>query len=334
MHIRSMRRFSELNQLRVGIAGIVAVALLVGLALNAGRIRTAVGGERQSAAFSEAGGIAKNDDVRIAGVTVGSVTGVSLDGTWVKVDFTVDGVRLGDRTAAAIKTDSALGRKFLELRPAGNTQLDQQIPLSRTRSPYDVTTALSDLTATTEAIDTDQLARSFDVLAQTFADTPSALRATMRGVSRLSRTIASRDTELRGLFARANSVTGVLSQRNLQITRLLVDGSALFAELDARRRVIHELLVNITEATHQLTALARENRSSLRPALDELREVTAVLNKNKKNLEAVVTTFGGYARSLGEAVGGGPFFYAYVENLVPSNLAPVLPELFGKAGER
>lgn len=327
-----MRRFSELNQFRVGLVGIVAVFLLITLAVNVGQIRTLLSGERHSAAFSEAGGISKNDDVRVAGVTVGKVTEVSLDGSQVRVDFTVDGVQLGDATAAAIKTDSALGRKFLELQPAGEGTLDDQIPLSRTRAPYDVTQALSDLTTTSQEIDTRQLAKSFDVVSDTFSDTPPELRATLRGVSQLGRVIAARDGELRSLLAHASGVTGVLAERNLQVTRLLVDGNALFEELDARRWVIHKLLVNVTRATHQLSALVRENRTTLGPALEELRQVTRVLNDNEKNLEFVIQNLGGYVRELNEAIGGGPFFYAYVENLVPTNLAPMLPDLLGSQG--
>ena len=83
-----------------------------------------------------------------------------------------------------------------------------QIPLERTVSSYDVVTAFSDLTRTTERIDTDQLAASLDVLATEFADTPENVRTALDGLSRLSRTIASRDEKLRELLRSANSVTG------------------------------------------------------------------------------------------------------------------------------
>ena len=41
------------------------------------------------------------------------------------VDFTVrNGVELGDRTEAAIKTETVLGTKMLELTPRGDGELD------------------------------------------------------------------------------------------------------------------------------------------------------------------------------------------------------------------
>ena len=72
-----------------------------------------------SAYFAEAGGIKPGSDVRVSGLSVGRVSDVHLEGTKVLVDFTVDnGVELGDRTEAAIKTETVLGTKMLEAHPA------------------------------------------------------------------------------------------------------------------------------------------------------------------------------------------------------------------------
>ena len=68
------------------------------------------------------------------------------------VDFTVrNGVELGDRTEAAIKTETVLGNKMLEITPRGDGTLTGTIPLERTTSPYDLPTALGDLTTTISA---------------------------------------------------------------------------------------------------------------------------------------------------------------------------------------
>ena len=79
--------------------------------------------------------------MRVSGLSVGRVSGVKLDGTKVLVDFTVrNGVELGDRTEAAIKTETVLGTKMLELTPRGDGELTGTIPLERTKSPYDLPT--------------------------------------------------------------------------------------------------------------------------------------------------------------------------------------------------
>ncbi|HVV12668.1 MCE family protein [Amycolatopsis sp.] len=326
-----MKRFSEMNQTRVGIFGAAGLAVLLAVALNVGSIGSMIVGTSYTAAFAEAGGLHADDDVLVSGYRVGSVSSVDLDGDHVKVSFTVQDVRLGQATGASIKTKSALGTKYLALDPEGPGELEpgSEIPPSRTTSPYDVTQALADLTTTTGQIDTRQLAQSFQTLSDTFAGTPPDLRAALDGVNRLSQTVASRDGALRDVLARASGVSGVLSQRSAEITQLMTDGSSLLQELQNRRDTIHQLLVGISQAGDQLTGFTRDNNATLRPALQQLQSALAVLNKNVGNIDQAIQLIGAFGRSLGEAVGGGPFFYAYLANLAPTNLAPLLPSLFG-----
>ena len=103
------------------------------------------------------------------------------------IDFTVrDGVDLGDRTEAAIKTETVLGTKYLELTPRGDGTLIGPIPLERSRSPYDLTEALGDLTTTISGLDTAQLSSALTTMADTFRDTPPQLRLALRGGPRFS----------------------------------------------------------------------------------------------------------------------------------------------------
>ena len=134
------------------------------------------------------------------------------------VDFTVeDGVELGDRTEAAIKTETVLGNKMLEITPRGDGRLAGAIPLERTTSPYDLPTALGDLTTTISALDTTQLSSALTTLADTFKDTPPDLKLALEGVARFSETLNTRDAQLRSLLTDANKVSAVLGKRSEQI---------------------------------------------------------------------------------------------------------------------
>jgi phospholipid/cholesterol/gamma-HCH transport system substrate-binding protein len=320
------KRFSEMNQFRVGVTGLLVVLMVVAVSVNVGKLRGSLFGTAYTAAFAESGGLRSGDDVRVAGLTIGTVEDVGIKGTSVSVSFNVEGIKLGNKTTAAIKSDNALGRKFVQIVPGG-TGFSEDIPLERTTAPYGVTQALSDLTATTGELDVEQLAASFDSVAGMFADTPPELREALRGVSRLSSTISSRDTELQQLFEKARGVTGVLAERNQEITQLMTDGSAFFSEVQARRLVIHQLLVNTRLVSQELIGLVDDNQAQLGPALDELRGVIKLLDRNEDNLEYAIQNLGGFVRALGEAVGGGPFFYAYLQNLVPTDMAPIISDL-------
>ncbi len=323
------RHARELNLPRVALVGLALLAVLVVAALRVDTIKTALRGDRYVAEFANAAGLRSGADVRIAGLTVGEVTKVKINQAHVDVTLSV-AERLGDRTRAAIKTDNVLGSKFLQLTPAGRGTVER-IPVSRTSVPYDVTDALGDLTATTGQIDVRQLAKSFESVSKVLDATPPELRSAVDGVSRLSQTISSRDEQLRRLFAHSKGVSAILAERNEQLTSIMTNGNQLFGEVDRNRRLIHELLGNTSAASEQLRGLATDNDATLTPALDELSSVNAILKKNEDNLEFVLQNLGGYVRSLGEAVGGGPFFYCFIQNIAPSNILPVLPELLNQA---
>lgn len=328
-----MKRFSERNTRTIGLVGIAVVVVLLVAALNIGPLSRLIAGSTYTAAFTDAAGLTQGSEVRVSGLQVGSVQSVEIDGAQVVVEFTANDVQLGSLTRAAIKAESALAGRVLALAPRGSGELDETIPIERTQTPYSITDAVQDTSATAGKIDTVKLSESFDTLAETFADSPRELRGALDGVRRLSETIASRDKALAELLSNANGVSGLLAERSTQITTIMSDGNRLLAELEARRDVIDALLGNLTAVSEQISGLVKDNRGTLRPALAEIRKTLKVLNKNRDNLETVIGGIAAYAKSLGEAVGGGPFFYALLKNIAPTNLAPLVPELFGQTAK-
>ena len=325
---------AERNRLTVGLVGVAIVAALVAAVFSYDKIPFIKGTTDHSAYFAEAGGIKTGSDVRVSGLGVGRVSAISLAGTKVLVDFTVrDGVDLGDRTEAAIKTETVLGTKYLELTPRGDGSLSGPIPLERTRSPYDLTDALGDLTTTISGLDTAQLSSALTTMADTFADTPPDLRIALQGVARFSDTLNARDAKLRELLADANKVTGVLAKRSEQIAMLVANANALLAELVSQRDSVDALMGNISAVSQQISAVVADNRTQLKPAVDKLNGVLAILDNRKKELQRTLYLFRRYAMSFGEVLGSGPFFKASVVNLVPGQFSqPFIDAAFSDLG--
>src|SRR5690348_13718769 len=274
-----MTPFREQNKTVIGAVGLTLIVLLLAMAFSADKLPIIGGGKVYQAAFSEAAGLQPNDEVRVAGVKVGKVTGVDLDGDRVIVHFRVKNAEFGKNSRADIRIKTVLGRKFLMLTPDGPGQLgtDDLIPLTRTSSPYDISEAFQGLASTVGEIDTAQLEKSFVTLADAFKDTPDEVRTSLTGLSRLSRTIASRDDQLKLLLQRSRTVTAVLSQRDEDLTAFMADASLILSEIRARREAIHQLLVTTVTLSEQLIALTRENRATLAPALERLHNVVEVL---------------------------------------------------------
>jgi phospholipid/cholesterol/gamma-HCH transport system substrate-binding protein len=313
-----MKPFRERNPVVIGTIGTGVVLLLLLAAFNADRLPFIGGGTSYAAAFREAAGLKPKSEVRIAGVKVGKVTGVGLEGSHVRVDFRVDrGVSLGSKPFASIRIRTVLGQKYLAIDPSGGAGLKEhsEIPLSRTASPFDVLAAVGGLSQTIEQIDTVKLAQAFDAISTTFKDSPAEVRGSLVGLSRLSKTIASRDAQLQTLLRHANGVTTVLAARDTEFVALVRDGNLLLVEVQKRRAAIHRLLVSTSALSVQLIGLVQDNQAQLRPALQQLGGVVAVLRRNEQSLSKSIQLLGPFVRGFTNVVGNGRWFDAYIANL-------------------
>lgn len=326
-----MTPFRERNPVVIGAVGLTTLALLAVAAFNAESLPLIGDGETYSAAFSEAGGLKPGDEVRIAGVKVGKVDEVDLAGDHVKVTFRVKGdPKFGTRTGASIRIKTILGAKYMALSPKGSGQLKpgSEIPLNRTTPAYDVVAAFSDLTTTTEKIDTEQLAASLDTISTTFEDSPAEVRESIKGLSKISRTVASRDKELRELLDHANGVSGVLAERSGEFSTLVKDGDKLFKEIANRRAAIHSLLKSSAALGIQLSGLVEDNRKEIGPALKGLNQVVKMLERNQASLDRSVKLLAPYVRVFSNTLGNGRWFDSYIQNMVAT---PVVPRTGGSS---
>ena len=319
---------------RPAVMGALGLAVLACLLLAAFRIDDLPligGGTPYHAAFRDASGLAPGNEVRLAGVKVGTVTAVGLARTgstpYVRVDFRVRAgdAELGSETGATIRIKTVLGQKYLALDPKGGGRLagDAEIPLERTASPFDVVQAVTGLAETVDRIDVTQLAQAFTVLSTTFADTPDSVKASLSGLARLSQTVASRDEQLRELLDHARTVTGVLAARDDELEKLVTDASLLLAEVQRRSQAIHDLLTATVELSTQLSGLVADNRATLKPALDSLRQVVAILQRNRGDLERAVANMAPFVDAFANVTGNGRWFDSWVDGL----LQPYLPKV-------
>jgi phospholipid/cholesterol/gamma-HCH transport system substrate-binding protein len=324
-----MKPFRERNPVPIGLAGVVFLALFGVLAFQAQNLPFFNGGGKiYRADFTEAANLKKTNEVRVAGVKVGTVTSVGLDGDHVLVKFRVrDGVALGSLTKASIRIKTLVGAEYLSLDPEGNGKLDAgtAIPVTRTTPPFDVVPAFQDLATTVDNIDTAQLTKALNVLSADFADTAPNVKQTLSGLSRLSNTIASRDQQLQTLLAHAKGVTGVLAGRDKELQELLVSTDQVLQVLNERRLVITQLLNNTSTLATQLTGLVVDNRAAINPALSHLKTVIDTLNANQAAIYRTLQLAGPFVRIFSNTIGNGKWFDTYVANLGPFAAQVKLP---------
>jgi phospholipid/cholesterol/gamma-HCH transport system substrate-binding protein len=170
-------------------------------------------------------------------------------------------------------------------------------------------------------------------LSETLQNTPPDLKAAVVGLDRFSQTLNNRDQQLRSLLTNANKATKVLAKRTDQVVNLIRDANALLAQLLTESSALDSISGHLSQLSQQLSGLIAENRAQLKPALDKLNGVLTIVDDRKAKVQESIKLLNSYALSLGESVSSGPFFNAYIGNLLPGQwIQPFVDAAFSDLG--
>ena len=326
-----MTKNRDARVFRLGVITLVVMAVVSAATFNLGKF-PGFRGTTYYAEFSDASGIHKGNIVQLGGIRVGRVTDVALDRDRVRVKFELDGgVEFGKDSTASIEVLNLLGEKFLDVQPVGKGQLEagDTIPLERTQSAYDIVGVFSDLTTTTEEINTEQLSRALDTVADTLDTSAPEIKASFDGIARLSRSVASRDQEIQTLFDSSKQVSKVLADRSDDIVKLMKNSDLVFQELTKRRDAVHALLVNARSLADELRGVVKDNAAQIAPALKEVDGLVSFLVSKKKQIKGTLNALGPYVSILSNIIGTGPWFDAYAANLLALPTGEFVPGFQG-----
>src|SRR3984957_707274 len=329
-----MRTLEPANRKRIGLMGLIVTVMVVGVGQTLTSTPQLFAQPSYFGQFTDSGQLNKGDKVRIAGVDVGQVEAIKIDGDHVVMKFSTGSETIGTESRLAIKTDTILGKKVLEIEPRGSQTLRPGgvLPLSQSTTPYQLYDAATDVTKAAAGWNIDTVKQSLNVLSQTVNQTYSHLSPALDGLARFSDTIGKRDEEITHLLAQADKVASVLGDRSAQINRLLVNAKSLLAAFNERGRAIDALLGNISAFSVQVKGFIDDN-PNLNSVLEQLRAISDVLVKRKDDLAQSLKYVGQFAASLGETVSSGPYFKIVLSNLLPYwILQPWVNAAFKKRG--
>jgi phospholipid/cholesterol/gamma-HCH transport system substrate-binding protein len=333
-----MRTLEPPNRFRIGLMGVIVVVLATAFGQSLTSVPMLYARAAYYAQFTDTGQLHEGDNVRIAGVTVGDVQGLKIAGDHVVIKFTTGTATIGTESRLAIKTDTILGKKVLEVEPRGARPLRPGgvLPLGQSSTPYQIYDAIFDVTKAAAGWDIDTVKRSLKVLSLTVEQTYPHLSAALDGVAEFSDTIGKRDEQIKHLLAQANQVASVLGDRSEQVDKLLVNAKTLLAAFNQRGRAIDALLANVANASAQLQGLIDDN-PNLNHLLEQLRTVSDLLVKRKDTLADVLVQEAKFIIILNETVASGPYFKVSAVNSFLNTQAyqitqPFLDAAFKKRG--
>ena len=329
-----MRVLEGSNRLRSGLMGIIILIIVIGVGQSFASVPMLFAKPTYYAEFTDTGGVNTGDKVRIAGVDVGDVRSLEIDGDRVLIGYSLGGTEIGTDSRVAIRTDTILGRRNLEIEPRGSEPLRANgvLPLGQTTTPYQLYDAVFDVSNNAAGWDTATVRDSLNVLSETIDQTYPHLSAALDGVARFSDTIGKRDEQIKQLLANANKVAGVLGNRSEQINQLFVNAQTLLAAVNERNYAVSQLLERVDRFSSQVRGFIDDN-PNLNRVLEQLRVISDILNERKLDLTDTLSSLSKFMVSLGEALASGPYFKVMLANLAPYwILQPFVDAAFKKRG--
>ena len=226
----------------IGLALFMVVASVLTW-LVYGSLRRDVAGKTASysAVFTDVYGLREGDDVRMAGVRVGRVEKIDIEGKLAKVSFIVQQEqRLFGNTVASVTYQNIVGQRYLglSLGQEGTRNLlppGSVIPPERTEPSFDVTALLDGyepLFSLFNPRDADNLTKA---VIQSLQGDTSSLATLVSQTSTLTDTFAGRDQALGDTITNLNKVVSSLAAQNDNLDGVITQTGDMVSELDRRR---------------------------------------------------------------------------------------------------
>ncbi|WP_433289852.1 MCE family protein [Pseudonocardia sp. CA-142604] len=310
---------------------VVALATTV-LALT---IANASPGEHTAytARFTDASGLLPGDDVRIAGVVVGTVDDIRIvDRRVAEVAFSVSrDQRLPASVTGAILYKNLIGQRFLSLAlgagPTGDTlPPGGTIPVERTRPPLNLTTLFNGFKPLFAALDPQQVNQlSFEII-QVLQGQGGTVQSLLASTSSLTNTLADRDEVIGQVIDNLNAVLDTVNARDQQLSELISSLQALVSGLAEDRKPIGDAIVSIGKLTKVTSGFVEEGRPALRQDIASLGDLAGNLNDQAPKLEQTLLNLPGKLETVSRAGSYGSWFQFYLCGLTGSvGLEPYLP---------
>jgi phospholipid/cholesterol/gamma-HCH transport system substrate-binding protein len=275
---------------------------------------------RYRAVFGDATGVADGDDVRIAGVKVGSVQEVEIyDRDKAIVTFEVRADRqLTESTHAAIRYRNLVGQRYIALTqgPGSPTvlQAGDTIPLPRTSPALDLTVLFNGFKPLFEALTPADVNRLSYEIVTVFQGEGGTLESLLAHTASVTTTLANRDRIIGELITNLNEVMATLGNRDDELSDLLVKLRRFVSGLSQDREAILGSLDAVSALAVETADLATGIRPSLTEDIRELRKVAGTLDENKAEIDRALQVLPIKLNKIGRTAIYGSWFNFYLCN--------------------
>lgn len=281
-----MKAFTERNPKRIGaVVVVIALVMAAGVLFLHRSMFTST--YTVAARFPNAAGIAAGDTVTLAGVAVGTVSGVHLRGNAVVVDMAINhGVVIPHRTAAAIEVETVLGVLDVALQPIGGWShpLGGGAMITDTSVPVEfqnLENTTGNLLQQADVSAFNQVLTAVDDIAKGKASQVSAIIA---GLDKFTGVVDARSSQVSDLIDAADTLSATVAARDRQLASVVSSLDQVVQGLAGRASDLAILIRQTDALATQTAGLVGRNQPQIQQLLNHLQAVLAVVSQHQVDL--------------------------------------------------
>ena len=288
------------------------------------------------AVFSDATGVVKGDDIRIAGVKVGSVQDIKIvDREHAEVSFNVaeDSIVTKSSTAT-IRYRNLVGQRYIQLTQGvgdlGRLPADGTIPMDRTEPALDLTVLFNGFKPLFAALSPTDINKLSAEVISVFQGEGDNFNGLLQSTASLTNTLADRDQVIGDLIDNLNIVLETLSSRDKQLSELIIEFKDFMSGLVQDKDAILNSLDSVSALANETSDLAVGIRPALVRDVKGLRQVATNLNRGRSEIDRALQIMPIKLTKIGRTAINGSFFNFYLcqfqGNVVVPGAAPISVE--------
>ncbi|MGW5575192.1 MCE family protein [Nocardia thailandica] len=220
---------------------VFATVMLAVLGVVIVAIKRPVGGETVGyrAVFTDVNGLKTGDDLRLYGVAVGKVDGISLRGDKAVVDVSVrQGTAMTTVSRLAIRYQNLTGQRYIDIQadagPADPLPAGATIDIDHTVPSFDVTALFNGLEPVLSTLSPDALNRFTASMLAVIEGDGNGVGPALAAIGTLSSYVSDRQTLITGLISNLAGISDRLGGRSQHLVVLLGRLADVFTSLQIK----------------------------------------------------------------------------------------------------
>lgn len=339
------------RDLKTAVAGTKLVVFTVISILVTGTLASIMGnvgfGDRvpYRAEFTTASGLSEGDDVRVAGITVGEVIAVEIEGgDHAMVTFRVDKtVPLTTASGAQVRYLNLVGDRYLALtQDAGSQESSgtgstaatplrkgQAIAMANTTPALDLTELFNGFQPLFQALQPQDVNKLSLNLIRVLQGEGGTVASLLSQTASLTSALAERDQLIGDVITNLSKTLNTVNEHHAELAELIQQLSGWMKDLARDKEAIGDSISSIGDLTDELAGLLTDVRPFLKEDIKQLKRVVDILNKpgNQKLLDKTLERLPETLASQARIGSYGSWYNYYLCDLDFSIKLPSLGEL-------